>query len=272
MNPAYFSYRTSSRLELPLVVSVPHAGLRVPESRKELMMLPETVFRRDVDFQIHQMWEEASAELDLSYVKSEIHRYAIDLNRSSTQDTLIWKESTRQEPLGPSGARATPSAEVVASLVDEIWQPYYDFIVRELERVKSKFGFAILIDGHSMPSRGTAFHADPGSVRAEIVPGDDHGKACHKKVLEAALESAQGLGFSVTPNKPYSGGNITRHFGNPAQGIHALQIEVNRAIYIRDEESEEKIIIPEGMNRLKSLARTALHRLGQIPKDSLRPV
>lgn len=282
MNPDFFSHSRSRSLPSPIVISVPHAGLRVPETRKELMMLPRAVFLRDVDYRIDEIWRPLADELDLSFVKSEVHRYAIDLNRASTQveghsvqglprddaakrKGLFWIESTRGESLGGDIPFAPLPKNVYTSLVEAIHAPYYAFIREELERVRAKFGYAILVDGHSMPSKGTNFHADPNGVRAELVPGDDKGRACAPEVLDAALQTAAKNGFSMRPNDPYSGGNITRHFGRPADGIHAIQIEVNRQVYMRDEEDDAKEVLPEGQERLRTWARSFLQALARLP-------
>jgi N-formylglutamate deformylase len=282
MTSPLFTVRPSQRHSLPIVVSVPHAGLRLPESRHELMGLPEEVFLRDVDFEIHRMWESVCQARDVSLVKSEIHRYALDLNRrpdqvdaGSVNDSslpslnerphdpkgLIWTESTRKESLGPGGGpfRPLPLA-TVRELVDSLWRPYYATIERELEAVRAKFGYALLIDGHSMPSKGTAFHADPGKARAEIVPGDFKGKSCDARFTQAVLAACAEQGFSTMLNDPYSGGNITQHFGQPARGIHAIQIEVNRVVYVEDEETVPKRLRADGLARLEKLAHAMLER------------
>lgn len=264
LDTALFTHRTSRSLKLPVVVSVPHAGLRVPDARAELMTLPPPVFHRDVDYEIHRMWQDAVEAYDVSFIKAEIHRYALDLNRDpasvGAKKGLIWIESTRGEPLGPAGRAFEPlPAATVDELVAKLWKPYYAFIERELARVRDHFGFAIFIDGHSMPSRGTAFHADPGGHRADIVPGDNRGQACSAKLLDLVSNLASQAGFDVRPNDPYSGGRLTTYFGRPADGIHALQIEVNRALYLSDEERvSEKALKAEGLTKLRSLATSIL--------------
>ena len=262
----YFQFRKSQSRKTPVLVSVPHAGLAIPELRKELMMLPETVFFRDVDFEIHRMWDEVCAKRDISFIKCHVHRYAIDLNRRADQKNLIWTSSTRQEPLAPQGSSfETPELATIQKLIQQIWNPYYLAIQNELNEIKNQFGFAILIDGHSMPSRGTAFHADPGGRRADVVPGDNKGQSCAPILLQAVLDSAKSLGLSAVPNQPYSGGNITQHFGRPQEGFHALQIEINRSIYIESEEAETKQIKDEGLIRLKNLADSLLEHLRWSP-------
>lgn len=281
----YFTTRNESDVPTtPVVVSAPHAGLRIPECRRELMMLPEPLFFRDVDFEIHRMWEEATREAGVPFIKSEVHRYAIDLNRREDQVNarsvrgaavaaqpelkgLIWTESTRREPIAPAGGEFVPLApESLAELLREVWRPYYAWIEARLARARDRFGFAVLIDGHSMPSKGTAFHADPGGVRAEIVPGDFKGLACHASLSRLVMESCARHSFRAKLNDPYSGGNITQHFGKPSAGVHAIQIEVNRALYMREDSPGRPELIEAGMARLRELARELLRTAA-----SLRP-
>jgi len=263
--------RSPTRLRSPVVISVPHAGLEYPASRANLGRLPRESFLRDVDYEIHLMWENAAKSFELPFVRSRVHRYAIDLNRAEDQysrlsvegagepgaepqKTLFWYESTRGEkllerPLKPEEARA---------LLDAVWRPYRAWIERELARAKRQFGFAILIDGHSMPSLGTGFHADPGRRRADIVPGDCHGRACARAILEASREAAEALGLSYRPNDPYSGGGITQAFGRPAEGLHALQIEANRGVYMNEATWE---LDRGGLAKLQAFADALVSRL-----------
>ncbi|MBS1984668.1 MAG: N-formylglutamate amidohydrolase, partial [Bdellovibrionales bacterium] len=266
---AYFTHRRSEALRSPLVVSVPHAGLRVPELRKDLMMLREEIFLCDVDFEIHRMWQTAAETLDLSFIKCEVHRYAIDLNRRSDQrgeaKGLIWTQSTHGAPLTPDGSPfVLPPEADIQELIRDIWTPYYAFIQGELDRAREKFGWALLIDGHSMPSQGTSFHADPGGARADIVPGDHRGRACDARILQSTLAAAAAAQFSATPNSPYSGGNITQYFGQPQRHQHALQIEINRARYIENETGVPKRLNDAGLERLKVWAEQLLRELQRL--------
>jgi len=257
----YFTFREPREPLSPIVVSVPHAGLRVPEQRKELMQLPADVFERDVDFGIHLAWETAASEAGAPYLKSEVHRYALDLNRRADDlgpKGLLWRESTLGEKLGPGGTPlAEPTPELVAELVELVWKPYYARLEALLSAACERFGFAILIDAHSMPSKGTAFHADPGGRRADFVPGDVTGTSCDARLTALFMARAQSLGFTAKANDPYRGGNITQHFGRPEAHRHALQIETNRALYIENEELAPKRI-SQGIERVKDLARDFL--------------
>jgi len=273
------SQRLSERLELPIVVSVPHAGLVVPEERRELMMLPQNIFLRDVDFEIHQMWQSACAALDITFIKAESHRYAIDLNRQSDQVDaatvrdhsrpagtvtrgLFWTKSTQNEGLGRGGQDFRPlDPEVAAALVANVWSPYHAALSAALERVRARHGFAMLIDGHSMPSLGTKFHADPLSERPDIVPGNFHGHSELVGLTKQCVQTATSAGFSVKVNDPYAGGGITQRFGQPDRSLHALQIEVKRSLYMNE---DSKALILPGLQRLQAFALTFLSRVGEL--------
>ncbi|MBM3952907.1 MAG: N-formylglutamate amidohydrolase, partial [Rhodospirillales bacterium] len=90
----------------------------------------------------------------------------------------------------------------------------------------------VLIDCHSMPSIGGPMDQDPGLRRVDMVLGDAHGTSCAPAVTETAERILTSLGFAVARNLPYAGGYTTRHYGQPHEGVHALQVEINRALYM----------------------------------------
>jgi len=261
-------FEPSRKRTSPVVLSVPHSGLEIPVERGDLRALPENVFLRDVDFEVPRLWAEAAYELDIPFVVARTHRYAIDLNRRDDEIDvrsveghpapagthprgLFWIESTQGEPV----LSRPLSQRSYRMLVDFVWKPYRDLLRVELEETRRKFGFAILIDGHSMPSQGTGYHADPNQVRADIVPGDALGKSCDPRITAMAVATAEAAGLSIKPNDPYKGGNITQSFGRPADRIHALQIEMNRGIYM---DEGAFILNPDGVKHLQNFAKSFL--------------
>ena len=122
----------------------------------------------------------------------------------------------------------------------------------------------MLIDCHSMPSATGATDDRP---RADIVIGDRYGTSCVGAVAETIEETLRALGYSVSRNKPYAGGFITEHYGNPAAGLHAIQLEVNRALYM-DERRYER---GAAFARLAADLETLADRLAAIPIEELRP-
>lgn len=231
----------------PLVVSVPHAGTHIPdEDRGAVGADPRTVLR-DADLFVDRLWRRAPS-LGAALLVATHSRYVLDLNRAPgdvdkevcpelavpsrpNPRALIWRVSTEGKPVLP---RPLSKAEI-DSRVARVHRPYHDALASLLEERRRAFGYAILVDGHSMPSVGRAGHADPEARRADIVPGDVRGKSCSALLSETVQEHFTRAGFEVKPNDPYMGGYITRHHGRPTSGVHAIQIEVNRDLYMDEE-------------------------------------
>jgi N-formylglutamate amidohydrolase len=122
------------------------------------------------------------------------------------------------------------------SRIETLYKPYHRALRRLINRVHQTFGAVVVVDCHSMPSIGVS-RDEPR--RPDVVIGDRYGTSC-ASLLPDTVEATMGrLGYSVGRNKPYAGGFITEHYGNPASGLHAIQLELNRAIYM-DERRREK--------------------------------
>ncbi len=148
--------------------------------------------------------------------------------------------------------------------IESLYKPYHRALRRLFSRVHRDFGAAVLLDCHSMPS--TAGQRDD-RPRPEFVLGDRYGTSCVPIVAETVESTLRSLGYSVSRNKPYAGGFITEHYGNPAAGLHALQIEINRALYMDERRYERSANFAHLAADLETLAR----RLGEIPLEDLRP-
>src|ERR1700751_3951292 len=119
--------------------------------------------------------------------------------------------------------------------IENLYKPYHRALRRLLTRVHRDFGAAVLVDCHSMPSSaGTKDERH----RADIVLGDRYGTSCVGIVSETIHRPLRRLSFAVSRNKPYAGGFITEHYGNPAAGVHSIQLEINRALYMDERRYE----------------------------------
>jgi N-formylglutamate amidohydrolase len=112
------------------------------------------------------------------------------------------------------------------------WRPFHDTLARLIQDIRSRFGYCLVIDCHSMPSNGQGKR--PGGRAVDFVLGDLHGSACASRVTRAAEALLTTKGYLVRRNDPYAGGFITRHYGRPAEDIHVLQIEIARALYMNE--------------------------------------
>ena len=115
------------------------------------------------------------------------------------------------------------------------WQPFHHALGRLIETTRRQFGTCLLIDCHSMPSTSMT----PKTV-VDFVLGDGHGSTCAPRAMRLVEEALTGLGYTVRRNDPYAGGYITRHYGRPREGVHALQVEINRTLYM-DETRIERL-------------------------------
>ncbi len=128
--------------------------------------------------------------------------------------------------------RRIPVEEALAR-IELYYKPYHRTLRRMIVNAQRGFGVAVLVDCHSMPSNANGRDERP---RADIVLGDRYGTSCAASVTDTVEDTLRGFGYSVLRNKPYAGGFITEHYGDPAAGLHAVQIEVNRALYMDERE------------------------------------
>jgi N-formylglutamate amidohydrolase len=128
------------------------------------------------------------------------------------------------------------SVDDALARIEAFYKPYHRALRRLINKAHQAFGTVIVVDCHSMPSIGVS-RDEPR--RPDLVIGDRYGTSCASLLPDRVEETMSGLGYSVGRNKPYAGGFITEHYGNPASGLHAVQLELNRAIYM-DERRRER--------------------------------
>lgn len=160
----------------------------------------------------------------------------------------------------PVYRRRLPFAEAEAR-IRNCWQPYHGMLAALIEETRNRFGACLLVDCHSMP-------AQPGGIPGapEIVLGDAHGTACAPRVTRLAEETLSGLGYRVRRNDPYAGGYVTRHYGRPREGVHALQIEIARGLYMNEALIERSAALPRVRAHMARLAEA----LARLPVSALR--
>jgi N-formylglutamate amidohydrolase len=148
--------------------------------------------------------------------------------------------------------------------IETLYKPYHRALRRLFTRMQRNFGAAVLVDCHSMPSSTGQKDERP---RPDFVIGDRYGTSCVPVVAECVDRTLRGMGYTVSRNKPYAGGFITEHYGNPAVGLHAIQLEINRALYM-DERAQARAT---GYAPLAIDLEVLAARLGEIPLEELRP-
>ena len=158
----------------------------------------------------------------------------------------------------PHSGRVYPRAFLHASRLD------IAALRRMFMRLHRDFGAAILIDCHSMPSATGTRDERP---RADFVLGDRYGTSCVPVVAETIEQTMREFGYAVSRNKPYAGGFITEHYGNPTTGLHTIQLEINRALYMDERRYERSA----SFARLAGEFEILSDRLAAIPLEELRP-
>jgi N-formylglutamate deformylase len=148
--------------------------------------------------------------------------------------------------------------------IEALYKPYHRALRRLVNKAHQTFGTVILVDCHSMPSVGVS-RDEP--KRPDLVIGDRYGTSCAALLPDIVEETFKALGYSVGRNKPYAGGFITEHYGNPASGLHTVQLELNRAIYMDERRRERGPRFRKIADDFTVLADT----LAAIPLDSLGP-
>jgi N-formylglutamate deformylase len=148
--------------------------------------------------------------------------------------------------------------------IEALYKPYHRALRRLFTRAHRNFGAAVLVDCHSMPSLAGAKDERP---RADIVLGDRYGTSCAPVMAETIEATLREQGYVVGRNKPYAGGFITEHYGNPAVGLHAIQLEINRALYMDERRFERSA----SFARLAADLELVADRLAGIPIQELQP-
>jgi N-formylglutamate amidohydrolase len=148
--------------------------------------------------------------------------------------------------------------------IEGLYKPYHRALRRLITRAHRDFGAAVLVDCHSMPSTTGTKDERP---RADVVLGDRYGTSCVGIVSEVIETTLHELGYIVSRNKPYAGGFITEHYGNPAAGLHAIQLEINRALYM-DERRYERT---ERFAKVAADLDVVADRVAAIPLEEIRP-
>ena len=148
--------------------------------------------------------------------------------------------------------------------IEGLYKPYHRTLRRLVTRAHREFKVAVLVDCHSMPSAAGSKDERP---RADFVIGDRYGTSCSAAVAETVESVLMACGYSISRNKPYAGGFITEHYGDPPAGLHAIQLEVNRALYM-DEKRYEK---SANFERLAADLVALADHLGDLPIEELQP-
>jgi N-formylglutamate amidohydrolase len=270
--------------ESPVVVEVPHAGLFLDPESLAYTLAPARSIARDADLHVDELCQDAPRE-GATLIVARHSRFVVDLNRGPTDFDgeavdggsrapwprgLVWRLTTDGDPIL---AAPLPRLELERRL-ERVYRPYHRALEGLLERKLARFGHTVLLCAHSMPSQPRGPSADGGGrkdaplpllPRADLVPGTRGRTSAAGVVIDRVDAHAASFGFSVRHDDPYRGGFSTAHYGQPAQGVHAIQIEIARRLYM-DETTLR--IDAQGFRAVREFARTLVSRLAFAESDA----
>ena len=241
----------------PLLVSMPHSGTALPRGMKSTLT-PAAKKLPDTDWHVPELYS-FLADLDATVVRAEYSRYVVDLNRppdgaalyQQQRETGICPLTTfADKPIYRAGCE--PDPEQVKARVQQYHEPYHHCLAQTLKKLVSRHGYAVLWDAHSIASRVPRFF--PGRL-PDLNLGTADGSSCVRAVADAVLRVMSCSDYAVVRNGRFKGGYITRCYGAPADGIHALQMEIAQVSYM-DESSG--LLDPQRADALRPVLKSML--------------
>lgn len=262
MDEAPFELVEPRSRETPVVVEVPHASIRVDPLSMALCVAPAQAIVADADLYVDELMADAPLE-GATLLCARWSRYVLDLNREdddvderaavdgSKVDRpygLVWVRTTKGEP-----ALSRPmQADELERRLAWVHRPYHETLRAVVDRKRQRFGRAVVLSAHSMPSQG---------VPADIVTGTQGRTTAAAGLIDLVERQARSFGWRVSGDDPYPGGATTRRWGRPAAGIHAIQLELARHLYM-DEVTMQKC--RDKFSTTRSFCRGLVAKLGDV--------
>jgi N-formylglutamate amidohydrolase len=262
----------------PFVFSSPHSGRLYPPEFLAISRLDPKTLRRSEDCLVDKLFEPV-AEMGAPLISARFPRAYLDLNREPyeidpelVEDDVPAHANTQSVRVagglgtvarivadGEDIYSSRLSLDSVLSRIEQLYFPFHAELSRLIAQTSETFGYAVLIDCHSMPS---AAMAPGGALRPDIVIGDRFGASSDPRLTLLVRDEFQRHGFKVQLNRPYAGGYITEHHGRPAHGTHAIQLEINRGLYINEMTFEPNSGYVALAGALKDIAQ---HLFAEVP-------
>ncbi|MGX1308372.1 N-formylglutamate amidohydrolase [Amorphus suaedae] len=236
----------------PFVFNSPHSGSTYPKSFLKSSRLDRVSIRRSEDTFVDELFS-GVVGLGAPLMRALFPRAFLDVNREPYEldpsmfagrlPAYVNARSIRVAGGLGTIARVVADAEEIyrepltveegLARIENLYKPYHAVLRARLATTLERFPFVVLVDCHSMPSTARGLEHRP---RPDIIVGDRFGTSCSGALTEASVAILRDLGYRVVRNRPYAGGYITEHYGRPHSGIHTLQIEVNRGLYMDEQQ------------------------------------
>ncbi|WP_170418081.1 N-formylglutamate amidohydrolase [Ruegeria atlantica] len=265
-----------------VVFSSPHSGRNYPQAMLNRTVLSQNVIRSSEDAFVDQLFSPA-VDYGAPLISATKSRAYLDLNRSAEElDPALIQGARRHghNPRVASGLGVIP--RVVANgraiyrgkltmdearlRIDTCWRPYHARLKSLLAESHAAFGEAILIDCHSMPHEAVSMASTSKSQRPQIVLGDRFGASASTGIVDRIESAFASAGLIVARNAPFAGAYVTQTYGRPGRNQHAIQIEIDRSLYM----DEAKIAPNENFSAFQDVLRQVIQEISGIGRDSLR--
>ena len=271
--PSHEVFRPSEQTA-PVVFASPHSGSDYPPDFVAASRLDPIGLRRSEDAFIDILFA-AVPQFGAPLLRARFPRAYVDPNRDAFELDPGMFADVLPDYVDAGSPRVAAGLGTIAKVVangetiyrgklpfaealkriETCYRPYHQALDDLLEATRQRFGCCLLVDCHSMPSVGGPYDRDQGDSRVDVVLGDRHGTACAPAVVDMAERALASAGLAVRRNVPFAGGFITRHHGRPAEGRHAMQIEINRRLYMDERTVRATAELPVLARRLASLIR-----------------
>jgi N-formylglutamate amidohydrolase len=265
----------------PLVFCSPHSGRVYPQALLAATRLDPLTLRKSEDCYVDQLFAPVVGR-GAPLLAARFPRAYVDVNREPFEldpDLFIERvpafanaQSVRVvgglgtiPRIVADGEDIYPSRLPLAvglERIDRLYRPFHAMLTALLEQTRRRFGMAVLIDCHSMPSTAISH---PNAQRPHFVIGDRFGASCDARLTRLVRDTLSKLGYDVHLNRPYAGGFITEHYGKPVTGIQAIQIEINRALYLDEASLEATSGFAKLSTALETLTDALMSELPSLP-------
>ena len=249
--------------KVPFILSVPHCGTEFPNELKQDYVPDMMASPDDTDWFVQDLYNFAN-ELGITIIYAKYSRWVIDLNRDPESKPLyndgriITGLTSTTDFFGKDiyiSKSKIPNQEEVERRLSTYYWPYYRKIEELLEERIQEFGKVLLWDAHSI-------RRSVPTIRKEFFPdmilGNNDGKTAAQNLIDTTLQNLSNGPFQVNHNTPFKGGHITRYFGNPTKNIHALQLEMNKILYMDDSET---VFDENRANKMRAILKPTFQEL-----------
>jgi N-formylglutamate amidohydrolase len=243
-----FVLRRPVRQAGPMIFASPHSGRDYPVEFLERAVLDRQAIRSSEDAFVDHLFHAAPSH-GAPLLTARAPRAFIDLNRAADELDPAVIEGLQRVPHNPrvsSGLGVIPrvvaggrsiyrgklSIVEAQQRISQFWHPYHEALAALINETRTAFGSAILIDCHSMPHEAIEAHSRPGQPRPEVVLGDRFGVAAGQEVMDRVQTAFEASGLRVVRNAPFAGAYVAQAYGRPLRGVHVVQVEIDRSLYM----------------------------------------